>query len=105
MKKFEIFIKKEFTNIKHEYIIIIVKGIRKNPEGGKQNDETGIRRSREWRYEMKYYIRAINTETKKSMIMETPVFTNRKKAEAWAEEFSKVMTTVGRAEVVRQDEK
>lgn len=53
---------------------------------------------------MKYYIRAINTETKKSMIMEMPVFTNKKKAEAWAEEFSKVMTKVGRAEVVRQDE-
>lgn len=54
---------------------------------------------------MKYYIKAKNTETGKSMIMEFPVFTSKKKAQAWAEEFSKCMTPVGKAEVIREDEK
>ena len=40
---------------------------------------------------MKYYIKATNTETGKAMIMHTPVFTSRKKAEAFAEDFVKLM--------------
>lgn len=54
---------------------------------------------------MKYYIKAKNTETGESMIMSIPVFTSKKKAQAWAEEFEKKMTPVGKAEVVKQGEK
>jgi hypothetical protein len=55
---------------------------------------------------MKYYIKATNTETGVTQIMATPVFTSRKKAEAWADNFEKsICTHVASLQVIRQDEK
>ena len=54
---------------------------------------------------MKYYIKAKNTKTGESMVMSIPVFTSRKKAQEWADEFVKSMTPVARLEVIRQGEK
>ena len=55
---------------------------------------------------MKYYIRATNTETGKTMIMHTPVFTSRKKAESFAQEFIKTLKRpVAKLEVITQHEK
>lgn len=54
---------------------------------------------------MKYYIKAKNTETGKSMIMSTPVFTSRKKAQEFADKFVKLCTDVAELTVIRQDEK
>ena len=55
---------------------------------------------------MKYYIKARNTETGKTMIMSTPVFTSRKKAQEFADSFTKsLLTPVGEMTVIRQDEK
>ena len=39
---------------------------------------------------MKYYIKAKNTKTGKGAIMNTPVFTSRKKAEKFAREFMRL---------------
>ena len=50
---------------------------------------------------MKYYIRTKNTETGKSMVMDIPVFTNKKKAQKWAEEFDKAMKGKAKSEVVK----
>ena len=55
---------------------------------------------------MKYYIKATNTETGVTQIMAMPVFTNRKKAEEWADKFEKsVCTQVAKLKVIRQDER
>lgn len=56
--------------------------------------------------DMKYYIKATNTETGKTEIMATPVFTNRKKAEEWADQFEKTFCkSVAKLKVIRQDER
>lgn len=55
---------------------------------------------------MKYYIKARNIETGKTIIMSTPVFTNRKKAQEFADNFTKsLLTPVGEMTVIRQNEK
>lgn len=55
---------------------------------------------------MKYYIKAKNTETGKTMIMSTPVFTSRKRAQEFADGFTKsLLTPVGEMVVIREDEK
>lgn len=55
---------------------------------------------------MKYYIKATNTETGKTMIMTTPVFTSKKKAQEFADKFAKtLLTPVGKMTVIRQDER
>lgn len=55
---------------------------------------------------MKYYIKVTNTETGKSMVMSIPVFTSRKKAQEFADEFVKPMCRpVAELEVIRQDER
>ena len=55
---------------------------------------------------MKYYILARNTETGKTMVMTVPVFTNRKKAQKWADDFVKSFgTSVAEATVIREDER
>lgn len=55
--------------------------------------------------EMKYYIKAKNTETGKVMIMSTPVFTSRKKAQEFVDGFVAMLTPVAEMTVIRQDEK
>ena len=52
---------------------------------------------------MKYYIKAKNTETGEEVIITIPVFTSRKKAQEWADEFVKAMTPVAELEVITQD--
>lgn len=54
---------------------------------------------------MKYYIKAKNTETGKVMIMSTPVFTSRKKAQEFVDAFVAMLTPVAEMTVIRQDEK
>lgn len=54
---------------------------------------------------MKYYIKATNTKTGKTEIMATPVFTSRKKAEAFAEEFVRICTPVAKLVVITQNER
>lgn len=55
---------------------------------------------------MKYYIKARNTETGQTMIMATPVFTSRKKAQEFADKFTEsLLTPVGEMTVIRQDER
>lgn len=54
---------------------------------------------------MKYYIKATNTKTGKTEIMATPVFTSRKKAEAFAAEFVKLCTPVAKMTVITQHER
>lgn len=54
---------------------------------------------------MKYYIKAKNTKTGESMIMSVPVFTNRKKAQEFADKFMEYMTPVAELEVIREEEK
>ena len=55
---------------------------------------------------MKYYIKAKNTKTGESAIMNIPVFTSRKKAQEWADDFVKSFgTPVADATVVREDER
>ena len=54
---------------------------------------------------MKYYIKAKNTKTGECMIMSIPVFTSKKKAQEWADEFVKCMTPVARLEVIKEGEK
>lgn len=50
---------------------------------------------------MKYYIKAINTETNQSMIIETVWFTSKKRATEWANNFkNSFMTDVAEVEVV-----
>ena len=54
---------------------------------------------------MKYYLRAKNTETGQSMILSTPVFTDKNKAKQWADDFVKSFgTPVAEMTVVREDE-
>lgn len=50
---------------------------------------------------MKYYIKTTNTETGKTAIMESPVFTSKKKAKTWAEAFDKSMNGKAKSEVVK----
>lgn len=50
---------------------------------------------------MKYYIRTTNTETNKTMVMTTPTFTSKKKAQQWAEAFDKSMKGKSKSEVVK----
>ena len=54
---------------------------------------------------MKYYIKAKNTKTGRTEIMTMPVFTSRKKAQEFANEFVKLMTPAAELKVIRQDEK
>lgn len=55
---------------------------------------------------MKYYIKARNTETGQTMIMATPVFTSEKKAQEFADSFTKsLLNPVGEMKVIREDEK
>lgn len=55
---------------------------------------------------MKYYIKATNTETGKTMIMSIPVFTSRKKAQAFADNFAKsLLRPAGRLTVINEYEK
>lgn len=53
---------------------------------------------------MKYYIKASNTRTGKTEIMATPVFTSRKKAEAFAEKFVKLVPDA-KMKVITQNER
>ena len=53
---------------------------------------------------MKYYIKAKNTETGEVVILTVHVFTSRKKAQEWADEFVKSMTPVAELKVITQDE-
>ena len=50
---------------------------------------------------MRYHIKTTNTETKKSAVMETPTFTSKKKAQAWAEAFDRAMKGKAKSEVVK----
>ena len=55
---------------------------------------------------MKYYIKAKNTKTDKTIIMSTPVFTSRKKAQEFADKFTaSLLTPVGEMTVIKQNEK
>lgn len=55
---------------------------------------------------MKYYIKATNTETGVTRIMATPIFTNKRKAEEWADKFEKSFCTpIAKLKVIREDEK
>lgn len=50
---------------------------------------------------MKYYIKATNTRTNKTMIMSSPVFTSKSAAEEFAEKFVKMVCNA-KLEVVKQ---
>lgn len=52
---------------------------------------------------MKYRIKTTNTETGKSMIMDFPTFTNKRKAEEWVKEFDKAMKGLAKSEVVKEE--
>lgn len=55
---------------------------------------------------MKYYIKATNTATGQTMIMNTPVFTSRKKAQEFADNFTKtLLNPVGEMKVITQNER
>lgn len=54
---------------------------------------------------MKYYIKAKNVKTGKTEVMVMPVFTDRKKAEQFVEDFIKTMPIVAEAEVIREDQR
>lgn len=55
---------------------------------------------------MKYYIKAKNIETGETMIMSTPVYTDRKKAQEFVDLFTETfLSPVGEMTVVREDEK
>ena len=53
---------------------------------------------------MKYYIKAKNTETGKAVIMTMPVFTSKKKAQEFADEFVKLCSPVAELTVIKEDE-
>lgn len=48
-----------------------------------------------------YYIKATNTETGKTLVMEIPVFTSRENAEKFAESFINLCTPVTKLEVIK----
>ena len=48
---------------------------------------------------MKYYIKLTNTKSERKAIMESPVFTSKRKAKEWAEAFEKSMHGIAKAEV------
>lgn len=54
---------------------------------------------------MKYYIKAKNTKTGESMIMSMPVFTSKAKAQAFANNFVKLMNGVAELTVIKENEK
>lgn len=51
---------------------------------------------------MKYYIKATNIKTGETMVMSRPVFTSRKKAQDFADQFVKSMPKVARMEVIKE---
>lgn len=53
---------------------------------------------------MKYYIKATNTRTNKTMIMPSPVFTSRAAAEEFAEKFVKAVCN-SKMEVITEKER
>lgn len=52
---------------------------------------------------MKYYIKATNTKTGETMVMSRPIFTSRKKAQEFANEFVKSMPKVASMEVIKSE--
>lgn len=55
---------------------------------------------------MKYYLRAKNTVTGKTMVLTIPVFTNKKKAQIYADEFVKTFgTPVAEMTVIKENER
>ena len=61
--------------------------------------ELDIERSKE----IKYYIKATNTKTGETMVMSRPIFTSRKKAQEFANEFVKSMPKVASMEVIKSE--
>lgn len=54
---------------------------------------------------MKYYIKTKNMKTGESMILSSPVFTSKKKAQEWANSFDNTMKGIAESKVVKQGEK